>query len=35
MGVIRFYDLDSGQFLTDCRAHSSSILSLKFAPDGK
>jgi WD40 repeat protein len=35
MGVIRIYDLESGQFLTDCRAHSSSILSLKFSPDGK
>lgn len=35
MGVIRIYDLASGQFLTDCRAHSSSVMSIKFSPDGK
>lgn len=35
MGVVRIYDLESGQFVTDCRAHSSAIMSLKFSPDGK
>ena len=35
MGIARIYDYQNGQFLTDCRAHSNAILSLKFAPDGK
>lgn len=35
MGIVRIYELESGQFLTDCRAHSNSILALKFSPDGK
>jgi len=35
MGIVRIYDYKTGQFVTDCRAHSSAILSLKFSPDGK
>ena len=35
MGVVRIYDMTSGQFITDAKAHSSSILCLKFSPDGK
>jgi len=35
MGIARIYDYQNGQFITDCRAHSNAILSLKFSPDGK
>ena len=34
-GVVRIYDLATTQFLTDCRAHSSAIMSIQFSPDGK
>jgi len=35
MGIVRIYDYQTGGFVTDCRAHSNSILSLRFSPDGK
>lgn len=35
MGIVRIYEYQTGQFLTDCRAHSGAILSIKFSPDGK
>jgi WD40 repeat protein len=35
MGVVRIYDLASGQFMTDCRAHSNAVMSIRFSPDGK
>jgi cytochrome c len=35
MGIVRIYDLATGQFLSDCRAHSSAIMCIKFSPDGK
>lgn len=35
MGIVRIYDYATGQFLTDARAHSGAIFSLKFSPDGK
>ena len=35
MGIVRIYDYATGNFLSDCRAHSNAILSLRFSPDGK
>lgn len=35
MGIVRIYDLVTGNFLTDCRAHSSAVMAIKFSPDGK
>jgi WD40 repeat protein len=35
MGVLRIYDFSSGQFIHECRAHSSTILSVSFSPDDK
>ena len=35
MGVVRIYNLESGQFISDCRAHSSAIMAIEFSPDGK
>lgn len=35
MGIVRIYDYGSGAFITECRAHSNSITSVKFSPDDK
>lgn len=35
LGVIRLYDYTNGAFITECRAHSSSITCVKFSPDDK
>lgn len=35
MGIVRLYELETGRFLTDCRAHSNAIMSIKFSPDGR
>jgi len=35
LGIVRIYDFASGQFITECRAHSSTITSVKFSPDDK
>ena len=35
LGVLRVYEFASGQFITECRAHSSAILCVKFSPDDK
>jgi len=35
LGIVRIYDFASGQFITECRAHSNSITSVKFSPDDK
>jgi len=35
LGVVRIYDYTSGAFISECRAHSSSITCVKFSPDDK
>jgi len=35
MGIVRIYDFTNYQFITECRAHSNSITSVKFSPDDK
>ncbi len=35
LGVLRIYDFSNGQFITECRAHSSTITCVKFSPDDK
>lgn len=35
LGVVRIYDFATGTFITECRAHSSSITCVKFSPDDK
>ena len=34
-GVLRIYQFSTGQFIQECRAHSSAILSVHFSPDDK
>lgn len=35
MGIVRIFNLESGQFISDCRAHSSAIMAIEFSPDGR
>lgn len=35
LGVLRIYEFSSGQFIHECRAHSSAILAVHFSPDDK
>ena len=35
LGVLRIYEFSSGQFIHECRAHSSAILAVNFSPDDK
>lgn len=35
LGIVRVYDFSNGNFITECRAHSSVITSVKFSPDDK
>lgn len=35
MGVLRIYDFSSGQFIHECRAHSSTILAVTWSPDDR
>jgi WD40 repeat protein len=35
VGIVRIYDFASGSFVTECRAHSNAITSVKFSPDDK
>ncbi len=35
LGIVRIYDFTTGQFVTECRAHSSTITCVKFSPDDK
>jgi WD40 repeat protein len=35
LGIVRIYDYNTGQFITQCKAHSNSIMSVKFSPDDK
>ncbi len=35
LGIVRVYDFNSGQFVTECRGHSSAITKVRFSPDDK
>lgn len=35
LGIVRIYDFSNGSFITECKAHSSSITCVKFSPDDK
>jgi len=35
LGIVRIYDFSSGDFITECRAHSNNITSVRFSPDDK
>jgi hypothetical protein len=35
LGILRIYDFATGKFIVDCKAHSSTITSIAFAPDNK
>lgn len=35
MGILRIYDFSSGQFIIECRAHTSAISQLRFSADDK
>lgn len=35
LGVVRIYEFSSGQFIHECKAHSSAILSVAFSPDDR
>jgi guanine nucleotide-binding protein subunit beta-2-like 1 protein len=35
LGVVRVYDFSSGQFIHECKAHSSAILAVCFSPDDR
>ena len=35
LGIVRIYDFLTGAFITECRAHSNSVTSVRFSPDDK
>lgn len=35
LGIVRVYEFSSGKFICECRAHSSTITKVSFAPDDK
>ena len=35
LGIVRIYDFSNGSFVAECKAHSSIITCVKFAPDDK
>ena len=35
LGIVRIYDFATGAFITECRAHSNTITSVRFSPDDK
>lgn len=35
LGIVRIYEYATATFITECRAHSSTITSVKFSPDDK
>lgn len=35
LGVVRIFDFSNGQFITECRAHSSTITCVAFSSDDK
>ena len=35
LGVLRIYEFSNGQFIHECKAHSSAILAVSFSPDDR
>ena len=35
LGIVRIYEFGTGQFVTECKAHSSTITCVRFSPDDK